>query len=291
MKKPYLTPAGRKWLKARYAQLADEGTNDLPGAIGAELLTHEAAVIAPPPPPRKRGRPPAQRSRMDDEFAVGMAAVRCVALVLKGEKPDFGKVLRSVARELDTKLDETGRTGDPEARYKRLRRRHAGNLSPGVVNTIAEAERNISLLAKARAEHDSVRRKYDDLVRQGPEIERKAKALVDMDAREREWAALRDSWERSVKKYLTDMGELLSPQALKLTRRQEDPGSDNNSGGSFLFSVRDARGFVRYISGPSRTPWWSCRSPASSPSLQSDALIASANSARPTGVAAPRPTT
>jgi hypothetical protein len=215
MKKPYLTPTGRKWLKARYAQLVDEGTNDLPGAIGAELLTHEAAVIAPPPPPRKRGRPPARRSRVDDELAIGMAAVRCITLVVEGEEPDFRKVLRSVARELDAKLDEAGRTGDPDARYKRLRRRNAGNLRPEWAELIAETfERIIPPLAEARAYYDSLRREYTDLVRQYPAAKRELKPL--MDAVERRLAATRGSCERSVNKFLAYADEFLSPQTLKL---------------------------------------------------------------------------
>jgi len=123
MKKTYLSPAGRKWLKSRHAQNASEGE------IGAELLAHEGDIFAPP---RARGRPLALTSRLDDEVAFFLVFLR-YAMVLykglyKGEVPDFPdptELLREIAREFDARVSWEG---EPDTRYRRLLRRRPENL-------------------------------------------------------------------------------------------------------------------------------------------------------------------
>jgi hypothetical protein len=62
--KPYLTPAGRKWLREKHAQLTEDGRTTLAN-IFADLLAHESDLITPP---RKRGRPRLKDPRVEDHY-------------------------------------------------------------------------------------------------------------------------------------------------------------------------------------------------------------------------------
>jgi hypothetical protein len=112
-RKPYLTAAGRRWLNDAYERMGHGPRDLLLYAIGEELVENEGG------PPRKRGRPTAEISR-EDRKALDECDRRIREYIAKnGRRPNYNSVLRTVARELDQR---DGWCGEPDARYRRLKR-------------------------------------------------------------------------------------------------------------------------------------------------------------------------
>jgi hypothetical protein len=106
-----LTPAGRKWLKAQLAIKPSVSWASIGGELAKEIKER---------PKRKRGRPVTMGAqRPEDEWLLEEYNARIYECFLGGRPSRFKKTLRDMAREVDAQEDWCG---DPDTRYKRLRR-------------------------------------------------------------------------------------------------------------------------------------------------------------------------
>jgi hypothetical protein len=199
MKKTYLSPAGREWLKSKQAQNAS--------AIEmiTELLTHEGGVLRPP---RKRGRPLKPTLRIDDRIALVLLTVRHALAFFKKEPFDYKESLRDIAKELDAR---TGWEGEPDARYRRLQR---VRVEPGLVEMLMAA-----LLAAVEHELDMG----------GPDDPRSVVQIVGRVEKEI-WDGLSPDFFRSIQeKSHAEIYAMMSPDDLQsighLVERMAQPTS------------------------------------------------------------------
>lgn len=124
--KRYLTPAGREWLRARcrtsppaHVTVADQTELREWAEIAMDLWNYEFAWDAWGRRPRGRPTTGIYPQRPEDEDALSEYNTRIYEHFLGRRPVNPDKLLRDIAREID---ERESWCGDPDTRYKRLKR-------------------------------------------------------------------------------------------------------------------------------------------------------------------------